>query len=693
MHETAPADNRFSYPPIDFENDLNPEQFGAVSAPNGPALVLAGAGSGKTRTLTYRVAWLLHQGVHPSEILLLTFTNKAAREMLDRVEDLTGVGRRQFWGGTFHSIAQRLLRRHGDVIGLKNSFTILDQGDSEALLKDVVQSVDKQFFKNKDYPKAKVISDILSFSRNTFAPLDGLVQQRFPYYEELKDKFAEFHKHYQTRKLEQQVVDYDDLLEYWLRIMQRDKELLGYLQNRFKHILVDEYQDTNILQSEIIDLVAGDKHNLMAVGDDAQCIYTWRGANFENIMTFPERHPGTVIYKIETNYRSTPEILTFANSTLLNQPPGTGYNKELRPIRDSRQRPYFVPSMDTTTQAHFILQRIEGLLDEGRNLGDIAILYRAHYHSMDIQMELSRRGIPYLITSGVRFFEQAHIRDLVAQLRFVSNPTDRTAFQRFSGLLPRVGPRTSERLLTLAEKIAAKEELSLFAALSHDKVMDKVPADARDVWRDMAYTLENVNVAMNGTPDAPEGQQNLFSEKQEVSESKEEPQPPDMVVQTAIDGWYADFLETIYPNWHSRREDLDSLVGFAARYDTMAELLAELVLLNSETSNRGEETASEDCLRLSTIHQAKGLEFPVVFLIGLAQGLFPLKRAIEEGDIDEERRLFYVGVTRAKDELYLSYPRVAASGGAPQLMQASAFVGEVPPEHYELLHVGHSRYI
>ena len=652
------------FPPIDFKAELNDEQYAAVTAPPGPSLVLAGAGSGKTRTLTYRVAYLLHQGVQPYEILLLTFTNKASREMLERVEDLTGIARRHLWGGTFHSIAQRILRVHGELVGLKRHYTILDEGEAETILKNVIQDIDPKFIKSKNYPKPKVVANLISYARNTCRPPREEADDRYPFLDGMADKIDQFYKGYQRAKLEQQVVDYDDLLEYFLRLLREQPEIRQQYEDRFKHILVDEFQDTNRLQSDIVDQLAG-HHQVMAVGDDAQCIYTWRGADFDNIMRFEERHPGTEIHKIETNYRSSPEILNFANAVLSAQPAGLGFSKELRAIKPSRERPYFVPVMDTRGQARFIIERIEGLVDEGRDLSDIAILYRAHYQAMDLQMELTRLNIDYQITSGVRFFEQAHIKDFTAQLRFASNPADVSAFVRFTTLLPKVGPKTAERIHAFTRARAEKLEKNFCDVLTSEEVLKKVPNDAKEEWPSLAETLRELAAAL--------------TEKS-----------PEELVQLALDGWYSSYIREIYPNWTDRADDLQSLVSFASRYETMEELLAQLVLLASESNERSPEE-QQNCLRLTTIHQAKGLEFPVVFVIGLADGTFPLKRTIDDGNLEEERRLFYVAVTRAEEELYLSYPMLNQQGNQVMRLNPSRFIQEVDPSRYETLRVAPAR--
>ncbi|MFA5256747.1 MAG: ATP-dependent helicase, partial [Opitutales bacterium] len=393
---------------IDFHEELNDEQYAAVTAPRGPALVLAGAGSGKTRTLTYRVAWLRAQGLLPWQILLLTFTNKAAREMIERVEKLTGDEYPPSWGGTFHSLGARVLRRDGRCVGLEPSFTIMDQSDAESLFNEVAKDTEKAFFRSKDNPKPKVLLSWLSYARNTRKSISEVVEERFPDGSGVTAALASISEAYRKRKQAGQIVDYDDLLTLWLDVLRKDSEALGRYQRQFEHVLVDEYQDTNSIQSEIVDLIASE-HQLMAVGDDAQCIYTWRGAEFDNILHFPDRHPGTVIYRILNNYRSTPPILSFANDILHAQASyGAGYDKELLAVRRGSLKPRIVPCADTVAQARFVIDRLIGLSGEGIPPGEVAVLYRAHYQALDLQMELSRRGIPFSITSGVRFFEQAH---------------------------------------------------------------------------------------------------------------------------------------------------------------------------------------------------------------------------------------------------------------------------------------------
>ena len=651
-----------SVPQIDFQAQLNGDQYAAVTAPAGPLLVLAGAGSGKTRTLTYRVAWLLSQGVRPGEILLLTFTNKAAREMLHRVQELTGIEPKRFWGGTFHSIGNRALRMFGEPIGIPPSFTILDADESERLLKQVVESQDKAFFKDKTRPRPGPLFGIISLARNTQLTVEATVEKYFPHYCDIAERLPAFAKAYDLRKREQKVCDYDDLLEHWLTLLRQAPDVAAYFTQRFRHVLVDEDQDTNTIQAQIVDTI-GSHHRVMAVGDDAQCIYSWRGANFENIMTFPERHPGTAIHRIETNYRSTPEILNLANGVLMAQPKGRHFDKELRAARGHMEKPYIVQAMDDREQAEFVVKRTRALHeDEGVALSSIAVLYRSHFIAVETQIALARAGIPYHLTSGVKFFERQHIRDLVALLRFVYNPSDEQAWERIAVLLPKVGEKGAQKLHAAALGHAKEAQADFIDALGAEAVRSKVPKDARGEWEALAVSLK------------------------QVSDSMHEGRPAD-AVETAIDGWYGDYLKGAYADYTDRLEELTALVGFAQRFEEMQDFLAQILLLNSETSDRHVD-AEADAVKLTTVHQAKGLEYDVVFVIGLADGQFPGRRSIEAGDVEEERRLFYVAVTRARNELYLSFPKIASRPGPGGMMLTpSRFLQELSPNLYQELKI------
>jgi DNA helicase-2/ATP-dependent DNA helicase PcrA len=648
-------------PRIDFRAQLNDEQLAAVTAEPGPLLVLAGAGSGKTRTLTYRVAWLLSQGVRPGEILLLTFTNKAAKEMLHRVQELTGIEPRRFWGGTFHSIGHRALRMFGEAIGLAKTFTILDAEEAERLLKQAVESQDRLFFKDKTHPKPGPLFNVISLARNTQLTVEATVEKYFPHYSDISERLPGFAKAYEARKREQKVCDYDDLLEHWLSLLRQSPEIAEYFSHRFRHVLVDEYQDTNTLQAQIVDTIAS-HHRIMAVGDDAQCIYSWRGANFENIMTFPDRHPGTAIHRIETNYRSTPEILNLANGVLEAQPKGRHFDKELRAARGHLEKPYVVQAMDDREQAAFVVKRVLALHEEGVSLNGIAVLYRSHFIAVETQIALAREGIPYHITSGVKFFERQHIRDLVALLRFVYNPADEQAWARIAVLLPKVGEKGAQKIHAAALAQARGSQRNFIDALGDEEVRVKVARDGRGEWEKLVVSLRQVSDAMQAG------------------------KPAD-AVETAIDGWYGDYLKGAYADYQDRLEELGALVGFAQRFDETQDFLAQILLLNSETSDRNVDPDSE-AIRLTTVHQAKGLEYDVVFVIGLADGQFPGRRSIEAGDVEEERRLFYVAVTRARNELYLSFPKIASRPGPGGMLNTpSRFLQELSPSLYQELRI------
>ncbi|MDF9828471.1 DNA helicase-2/ATP-dependent DNA helicase PcrA [Ereboglobus sp. PH5-10] len=648
-------------PAIDFRASLNDEQYAAVTAEPGPLLVLAGAGSGKTRTLTYRVAYLLSKGVRPGEILLLTFTNKAAKEMLHRVNDLTGVEPSRFWGGTFHSIGHRALRMFGEDIGLPKNFTILDADEAESLLKQTVDAESKGFFKDKTNPKPGPLFNVISLSRNTQLPIGDTIEKYFPQYKDIAYLIPPFAAAYEKKKREQNVCDYDDLLEYWLRLLQKSPSVTQYFSERFRHILVDEYQDTNTVQAQIVDCIAT-HHRVMAVGDDAQCIYSWRGADFENIATFMDRHPGTAIHRIETNYRSTPEILNFANRILDAQPHRRAeLAKELRAARGHGMRPQVVQTMDDREQADFVIRRIRCLVDEdGVSPSEIAVLYRSHFVAMEMQLALSRAGMPYHITSGVKFFERQHIKDIVAFVRFVYNPADELAWQRIACLLPKVGEKSAQKIHAVAREHAALMRQDLIAVLETDDVKTKVPKGALDDWPSFCASLSEVAETMRAAP-------------------------PAKAFDMAVNGWYGDYLRGAFADYIDRLEELKALVGFASRYETMQDLLAQIVLLNGETSDRQVDPDAE-AIKLTTVHQAKGLEYDVVFVIGVADGYFPGRRAIEDGDVEEERRLFYVASTRAKNELYLCYPKVATRAGpGGMLLEPSRFLKEIDTGLYDIL--------
>ncbi|MDE1171655.1 MAG: ATP-dependent helicase [Verrucomicrobium sp.] len=613
-------------PRIDYARELNPEQYAAVTAPPGPLLIIAGAGSGKTRTLTYRVAYLIENGVEPENILLATFTNKAAREMLQRVGDLLPHDISRMWGGTFHHVANRLLRRHAGALGYGQDFTILDRDDAKDLLGGCYADAGINP-KDKQFPKGDVALEIFGLAANMRQTVGSILESHHPYLLENQDGLLRLHRVFTERKRSANVMDYDDLLTNALGLLQQEEGLRARYQQHFQHLLVDEYQDTNKLQADFIDLLAEGHKQVMAVGDDAQSIYSWRGANFLNILSFPDRYPGTTTIYIQTNYRSTPEILNLANAAIA--PNTQQFKKDLHAVRTPGVKPALICLGDANQQAQFIAQRIGELHEEGVELKEIAILYRAHFHAMELQMELTRRQIPFQITSGIRFFEQAHVKDVCSYLKLASNPRDEIAFKRVAGMLPGIGEKTADKLW---KKFAAGTPL--------DRI--EPPAKAADAWKQWAETHRQLV-----TPEM----ENRTSDQ----------------IKLVIEAVYEDYMKVKFPNYPARLEDLSQLRAFSEEMETTSEFLAQLTLLTNVDDDRRGRRRNDDnaeAIRLSTVHQAKGLEWKAVFVMMLCDGLFPSSRAAEtpSGE-EEERRLFYVAVTRARDELYLTYPVIRASAG------------------------------
>jgi DNA helicase-2/ATP-dependent DNA helicase PcrA len=649
----------FRQPPrlqIDYAAELNEQQFAAVTALPGPALVIAGAGSGKTRTLTYRVAYLLEQGIAPEFILLLTFTNKAAKEMMRRVADLLGGELSGLWGGTFHSIAARILRRHAPLLGFQPDFSILDREDSKEMLQACLAEMDPAS-RPAHFPKADVLGDIFSLAVNKEKPLSAVLEEDYSYFNDLVPQVSALWEKYAARKKAANGMDFDDLLAFWLKLMREHPDVRAEFERRFQFILVDEYQDTNRIQGELIDLLAARHKNVMVVGDDSQSIYSWRGAHFLNILKFPERYPQAVVYRIETNYRSTPEILAVANAAI--KPNLQQFEKQLTAARSPGEKPVKVQCEDGRQQAAFVAQRILELREGGRSLKEMAVLYRSHFHALELQLELTRRNIPFSITSGIRFFEQAHVKDVAAYLKLVLNPRDELAFKRIVRLFKGVGAKSADKLWLAFTGVldAAQAPIDLPVALQ--RIASSVPKKTAVDWAQLTATIAQLS-------------------------SPELHGSPSRMIRLVLEAGYEDYLQEQYTNYRNRQDDLEQLAVYAVQFQSVAEFLTQLALqsaIEAEASARSAD--DDDQVRLSTIHQAKGLEFEIVFIIMLCDGLFPSSRSIKEPeDEEEERRLFYVALTRARDELYLTYParRItsAESGEMPQL--PSRFLKEIPPE-------------
>lgn len=675
-----------------YRTELNEEQFRVVTAQPGAALVVAGAGTGKTRAITYRVAYLIEQGVAPQRIVLATFTNRAAREMLRRVETLTGSQNvHRVWGGTFHRIANLTLRRHAVSIGFGSNYSILDSEDARDFLNVCIEeaAIDT---KAKRFPKAEVLQDIISFANNTDTPIGEIIIDKYPYFEMLTGQIKRIDLIYNQRKRERNVMDYDDLLLNWKRLLIEKPDIAEHYAEQFQHILVDEYQDTNRLQAEIIDLLALKHRNVMVVGDDAQSIFAWRGAEFTNIYEFPKRYPEANVFKLETNYRSTPEILGLANVSIANN--RKQFPKMLAAVKRSKDfKPALIPCSDVEQQSAFVASRILELRDEGTDLEDIAVMYRSHYHSIELQLELSRRNIPYRVQSGVRFFEQAHIKDVVSYLRIIVNPRDELAWKRILKMIPGVGNATANRIF---ESVAnAENPMGLLMGQGDE---GRNPTGREGV--SPAEPPRSAPLLPRGVPPSPSGLQKKapwrnFVSLLEALVSDENRGQPAKQIELILTSGYDQYLQENYENADARIEDIKGLSLFAQRYNTTEDFLSELALLSTERFKEPQALVGEDVIQggeddelltLTSVHQAKGLEWKAVFIIWAAEGKFPSPRSLKEIDSEEEeRRLWYVALTRAKDELYISYPLMITDYNRQTVLQKpSRFVTECPPAMFEI---------
>ena len=647
---------------IDFKGNLNEQQYEVVTGAEGPCLVLAGAGSGKTRTLIYRLAFLLERGVPPQNILLMTFTNKAAREMQDRTEMLLKYRPKGLWSGTFHHVGNRSLRMHAPEVGFKREFGILDQDDSRALIKVSMKSIDKRA-KEEKFPKPSVVQAIMSLAVNTKRSITDVLDIRYPYFLKFAPDLEKIKTTYEAKKLSSGNMDYDDLLYKWKCLFENSPSVRRRFTEQFKYVLVDEYQDTNALQADIIDMLCEHHRNILAVGDDAQSIYSFRGARVENILQFPERFTDARIFKLETNYRSTPEILDLANDSLTNNT--NQFSKVLKAVNPSLDLPALVEVRDPYSQARFIAQRVLEMREEGLELKDVAVLFRAHYQSAELEMELVKRGIPYVVRGGIRFFEQAHIKDVLAYLRILVNPSDEIAWMRTLTMCPGIGPGYAEKIYQTF--INSGRDIMAFVR-SHD-ISKVVPKKAQVGYARFKKIM--------GTITSPEAGQ-VAGE----------------LIEAVLEEGYETYLLANFDNAKDRVDDIHELINFSHEYTGIGDFLNDITL---RESFKGETVSSEneedEQLVLSTIHQAKGLEWEAVMVIGLCEGQFPHPKAMsEENEMEEERRLFYVASTRAKRQLYLIHPvtRYDYQMGTV-VARRSRFLEELSPGDYEVWEVDSSR--
>jgi DNA helicase II / ATP-dependent DNA helicase PcrA len=633
---------------IDYAAALNSQQLAAVTAGEGPSLVIAGAGSGKTRTLVYRVAYLIDSGIDPSHILLLTFTRKSSQEMLDRAGELIGVRSERVRGGTFHSVANMLLRRYGRPIGLEPGFTILDRGDAEDLIALVRAQLGLNE-KDKRFPRKGTIAEMFSKAENTLRPLAEIVVEEFDHFSDHLEALEQLQRGYQASKRQRQLVDYDDLLVLLRRLVMEDEGVRRTISSLYRYILVDEYQDTNRLQADVVRHLASTHQNVMVVGDDAQSIYAFRGATFKNIMEFPSLFPGTTIYKLEENYRSTQPILNLANTII--EEAKEKYSKHLFTRKLDGPLPVLVEAAGENAQSRFIAQKILELREEGVPLSEMAVLFRSSFHSFDLEIELSRHGLPFIKRGGVKFIETAHVKDLLAHMRVVANPLDAVSWHRVLMLVEGVGPKKAQDVMA--------------ALVKSDKpyhALREMTGRSGKGLKDLALTLES----LAGSGDLrPAEQVNHIYE------------------------YYLPILKTQYDDYPKRMRDLDHLQTIAEGYQEVETFLSDLALEPPDGSVAGVEATDRDDERLvlSTIHSAKGLEWQCVFVIWIVDGRFPSVYSFSEDEgLEEERRLFYVSVTRAKRHLYLTYPiNVFDRGSGMILSKPSRFLDPVLPGQLDQL--------
>lgn len=639
--DDATTAHRFS---IRYADELNASQLAAVEQVNGPVLVIAGAGTGKTRTLVYRVARMIEMGIPPGQILLLTFTRRSAQEMLRRASTLVGSRAESVEGGTFHSFANLTLRRHAQLLGYGSGFTILDQGDSEDVL-NLLRARTGLDARGVRFPRKQALASMISGSINRLTPIEEIVIEEYPQFRNQIDEIAALARSYQEYKRGSNLMDYDDLLVNLSLLLERHEELRSRLAETHRFIMVDEYQDTNRLQHEIIRLIGGEHGNVMAVGDDSQSIYSFRGANFRNIMDFPRTFPKSAVITLEENYRSTQPILNLTNEILRGAV--EKYEKNLYTRRTGGDPPMIVSTADESLQSQFVVQRILELREEGIELSDIAVLFRSSFLSFDLEIELNKANIPYVKMGGFKFIETAHVKDLISYLRVIHNPRDLVSWNRILLLLPGVGPRTAQKV------VEAISSGSLTIAPGAD-------IDARKI-------------------SANQGVGDLFRLLEEIA-------PERMTVPDKVDRlveYYRPIMKSRYDDFSKRLKDVEMFGEIAGRYRSLASFLSDMALEPPSESVVGLEEGGEDeKLVLSTIHSAKGLEWNTVFVIWALDGRFPSYHAAGSLDaMEEERRLMYVATTRAKDHLIISYPtNVYDRESGMVLSKPSRFIDAMPDD-------------
>ena len=635
-------------PKINYEKELNETQYQAVTTTEGPLLIVAGAGTGKTRTLVYRLARLIETGVKPESILLLTFTRRAASSMLARAATLADERCQKVSGGTFHSIAHSTLRKNPELSGVRRTFTVLDSSDSEDLV-DLVRRQMKLTGKDRRFPRKRTICALFSMVANKLISIGEALEQHYPQFAHEQEALEELYNKFDEYKREHHLLSYDDLLIRLKEALAGSDELRAKLSAQYRYIMVDEYQDTNKLQAQIVRLMADSHENVAVVGDECQSIYSFRGASFENMLQFPELFPGARIIKLEENFRSTQPILNLANAIIADAT--QGYAKQLFSRASEGPPPMLVSTRDENEQSRFVAQRIEELREEGVPLTEIAVLFRAGSHSFDLEIELGKHAIPFRKFGGIKFAESAHIKDVLAMLRVVVNPSDTLSWFRALKLLDNIGDATVEQILEYLE-IERKEFRTPRARENLFKKLKEFPA--RSVYKEDLLRFTRL--------------------LQTVADQK---QPRTQIA--TIERFYRSILQARYDDYPRRHRDLENLINIAKRYKSGDELLADVALDPVDTALSEGSAREQGYVTLSTVHSAKGLEWDALFVIWMMDGWFPSSRAYDAfEDMEEERRLLYVAATRAKRHLYFTCPQGDYDGGAGSFSLASPFLEPIP---------------
>lgn len=610
---------------INYEKDLNPAQFKAVTTTDGPQLVIAGAGTGKTRTLIYRVAYLVQRGVTPNSILLLTFTRKAAREMMRRASSMLDARCAMVTGGTFHSFANLVLRRYAEHLDYSNRFTIVDRSDAEDILNLIRTELGLQT-KKRRFPRKRALLNILSRVNNTGRCYEDILLEEYPQFHDELDAIVQVAEAYATYKQAHAIMDYDDLLIHLARLLRESEAVRRRLSLDHQYVMVDEFQDTNQLQAEIAYHIASEHHNIAVVGDDSQSIYSFRGANFRNIMDFPKHFPDCVVTTLEQNYRSTQPILSFTNAIIENA--GEKYTKTLFSDLSGTRKPVYLCPQGKEFQASRVVQEILKLRQSGVPAGEIAVLFRAGWHSNELEVALGRNGIGFVKYGGMKFIESAHIKDILSLLRVTYNLRDAVAWFRILLLLEGIGPTTAK------------------------KIFDKISQEGKglEALSDKAFAKRKYGEQLKQLQSA-------------LAKVREKGSEPAQAISILLE-YYSPLMEMKYDDAYKRVNDLTSLTQIAENYNGVEALLTDLTLEPPEQSlaGRDAETADDNRIVLSTIHSAKGLEWHSVFIIHLVDGYLPSSYSFyKEDSLEEERRLFYVAATRAKQNLFLSAPDIWSS--------------------------------